>query len=371
MPRPKRGAARGTYRTFGETLRGLKTTMARYVEGPKTIQYPEEKVPVYPRFRGRHKLHRFEDTGLEKCVGCSLCAAACPADCIRVVAAENTPDNRVSAGERYAAVYEINLSRCIFCGYCETACPFDAITMGHDFEMSRLQPLRPHLHQGDAARGAPRAHAAALRGRVIPRYFEDFRAGERFELGRRTLTREEIIAFATEWDPQAFHTGERDSAFGEGVIASGVHTIAVWMRMFVDSLLRDTAVIAGKEVERMRMLRPVRPGMELVARPRSCGSRRRTAPTGGSSSSGACSTPPRASLVWEQRSETVVTRRPTQEIAETTPDPVTVTLQVPESEALEDALWGLDEDGPVVVSAIVPADGVVSVVVEGDLPATS
>ncbi|MEL4428080.1 4Fe-4S binding protein, partial [Shewanella indica] len=66
-------------------------------EKPLTIQYPEQKVPVYPRFRGRHKLHRFEDTGLEKCVGCSLCAAACPADCIRVVAAENTPENRVSA----------------------------------------------------------------------------------------------------------------------------------------------------------------------------------------------------------------------------------------------------------------------------------
>jgi len=93
-------------------------------------------VPVYPRFRGRHKLHRFEDTGLEKCVGCSLCAAACPADCIRVVAAENTPENRISAGERYAAVYEINLARCIFCGYCEIACPFDAITMGHEYELS-------------------------------------------------------------------------------------------------------------------------------------------------------------------------------------------------------------------------------------------
>ena len=126
----------GAYRAFGETLRGLKTTFARIVEGPVTIQYPEEKTPVYPRFRGRHKLHRFEDTGLEKCVGCSLCAAACPADCIRVVAAENTPENRVSAGERYAAVYEINLSRCIFCGYCEVACPFDAITMGHDYELS-------------------------------------------------------------------------------------------------------------------------------------------------------------------------------------------------------------------------------------------
>jgi NADH-quinone oxidoreductase subunit I len=101
---PRPGPAASAYRAFAATLRGLKMTMARYVEGPMTIQYPEEKTPVYPRFRGRHKLHRFEDTGLEKCVGCSLCAAACPADCIRVVAAENTPENRVSAGERYAAV---------------------------------------------------------------------------------------------------------------------------------------------------------------------------------------------------------------------------------------------------------------------------
>jgi NADH-quinone oxidoreductase subunit I len=133
---PAPGPARGAWRAFRETARGLKTTFARIAEGPNTIQYPEEKVPVYPRFRGRHKLHRFEDSELEKCVGCSLCAAACPADCIRVVAAENTPENRVSAGERYAAVYEINLSRCIFCGYCEIACPFDAITMGHDYELS-------------------------------------------------------------------------------------------------------------------------------------------------------------------------------------------------------------------------------------------
>jgi NADH-quinone oxidoreductase subunit I len=133
-PIPSTG--RSAWRTFVETARGLKTTFGRWTEGTNTIQYPEEKVPVYPRFRGRHKLHRFEDSNLEKCVGCSLCAAACPADCIRVVAAENTPENRVSAGERYAAVYEINLSRCIFCGYCEVACPFDAITMGHDYELS-------------------------------------------------------------------------------------------------------------------------------------------------------------------------------------------------------------------------------------------
>jgi NADH-quinone oxidoreductase subunit I len=133
---PRSSPVAASYRAFGATLKGLRTTLARMIEGPLTIQYPEEKTPVYPRFRGRHKLHRFEDTGLEKCVGCSLCAAACPADCIRVVAAENTPENRVSAGERYATVYEINLSRCIFCGYCEIACPFDAITMGHDYEMA-------------------------------------------------------------------------------------------------------------------------------------------------------------------------------------------------------------------------------------------
>ena len=133
---PEPGGVGSIYRVFGETLRGLRTTFGRVVEGPVTVEYPEEKTPVYPRFRGRHKLHRFEDTGLEKCVGCSLCAAACPSKCIRVVAAENTPENQVSAGERYAEVYEINMARCIFCGYCEVACPFDAITMGNDYELA-------------------------------------------------------------------------------------------------------------------------------------------------------------------------------------------------------------------------------------------
>ncbi len=136
VSRPKRGVALSGWRIFRETARGLKTTLMQLLRGPVTVQYPEEKTPVFPRFRGRHKLHKFEDTGLEKCVGCSLCAAACPADCIRVVAAENEPGSPVSAGERHAAVYEINLARCIFCGYCEIACPFDAITMGHEYELS-------------------------------------------------------------------------------------------------------------------------------------------------------------------------------------------------------------------------------------------
>ena len=118
-------------------VKGFSTTFRHLFQKPITQQYPEYKRPVYPRFRGRHQLHRHEN-GLEKCVGCSLCAAACPSDCIRVVPAENTPDNRVSAGERHARIYEINMARCIFCGYCEPACPFDAITLGNDFELSEI-----------------------------------------------------------------------------------------------------------------------------------------------------------------------------------------------------------------------------------------
>ena len=118
-------------------VKGFSTTFRHLFQKPITQQYPEYKRPVYPRFRGRHQLHRHEN-GLEKCVGCSLCAAACPSDCIRVVPAENTPDTRVSAGERHARISEINMARCIFCGYCELACPFDAITLGNDFELSEI-----------------------------------------------------------------------------------------------------------------------------------------------------------------------------------------------------------------------------------------
>src|SRR5437660_4219526 len=100
-----------------------------------TVQYPEERREQFPRTRWRHVLTRY-DNGLEKCIGCSLCAGACPARCIYVQAAENTDEARFSPGERYAVKYEINMLRCIFCGYCQDACPTGAIVLRKDFELS-------------------------------------------------------------------------------------------------------------------------------------------------------------------------------------------------------------------------------------------
>jgi len=116
-------------------LAGFGITARRLKHKKVTVMYPEEVREQYPRTRWRHFLTRYE-SGLEKCIGCSLCAGACPARCINVEAAENTDEERYSPGERYAKRYEINMIRCIFCGYCQEACPTGAIVLRKNFELA-------------------------------------------------------------------------------------------------------------------------------------------------------------------------------------------------------------------------------------------
>lgn len=120
-------------------LTGLGITAKRLKDKKVTVMYPEERLEQTPRTRWRHVLTRYEN-GLERCIGCSLCAGACPARCIYVEAAENTDEERYSPGERYAVKYEINMIRCIFCGYCQDACPTGAIVLRNDFELADYKP---------------------------------------------------------------------------------------------------------------------------------------------------------------------------------------------------------------------------------------
>jgi NADH-quinone oxidoreductase subunit I len=106
-----------------EILKGLSVTFRSMFRKRNTVQYPEVKKPTSPRFHGRHQLNRYPD-GLERCIGCELCAYACPAEA------------RYSVGERYAAIYQINYNRCIFCGLCIEACPTRALTMTNEYELS-------------------------------------------------------------------------------------------------------------------------------------------------------------------------------------------------------------------------------------------
>src|SRR4051794_11852499 len=114
---------------------GFGVTFAQIFRKVTTELYPFEPKVTKPRYHGRHVLNRHPD-GLEKCVGCELCAWACPADAIYVEGGDNTEDARFSPGERYGSVYQINYLRCIFCGLCIEACPTRALTMTNDYELA-------------------------------------------------------------------------------------------------------------------------------------------------------------------------------------------------------------------------------------------
>jgi NADH-quinone oxidoreductase subunit I len=119
----------------GAIAKGMSVTFREMISPDITEDYPDAPPNFEERYRGTHVLQR-DENGLEKCVACFLCAAACPAQCIYIEAAENTDQVRISGGERYAKVYNIDYNRCIFCGFCVEACPTDAITHGHGFELA-------------------------------------------------------------------------------------------------------------------------------------------------------------------------------------------------------------------------------------------
>ena len=140
-------------RNLAGIAKGMSITFGEILQPTQVENYPDGKGPLRgavfeQRFRGAHVLQR-DENGLEKCVACFLCAAACPAICIFIEAAENTEEQRISSSERYAKVYNIDYNRCIFCGYCVEACPTDAITHGHGFELATLNATNLIMRKQD------------------------------------------------------------------------------------------------------------------------------------------------------------------------------------------------------------------------------
>jgi len=112
-----------------EMFRGLMKTLEIAMEPKLTINYPFEKGPISPRFRGEHALRRYP-TGEERCIACKLCEAICPAQAITIEAEPRSDDSRRTTK------YDIDMTKCIYCGFCQEACPVDAIVEGPNFEFA-------------------------------------------------------------------------------------------------------------------------------------------------------------------------------------------------------------------------------------------
>lgn len=112
-----------------ELVQGLATTLRYMFKKKVTINYPFEKGPISPRFRGEHALRRYPN-GEERCIACKLCEAVCPALAITIEAEERDD------GSRRTTRYDIDMTKCIYCGFCQEACPVDAIVEGPNFEFS-------------------------------------------------------------------------------------------------------------------------------------------------------------------------------------------------------------------------------------------
>ncbi|XP_026812796.1 NADH-ubiquinone oxidoreductase subunit 8 [Rhopalosiphum maidis] len=118
-----------SYAFVSELCRGAAVSLAHFFKEPATINYPFEKGPLSPRFRGEHALRRYP-SGEERCIACKLCEAICPAQAITIEAEERAD------GSRRTTRYDIDMTKCIYCGFCQEACPVDAIVEGPNFEYS-------------------------------------------------------------------------------------------------------------------------------------------------------------------------------------------------------------------------------------------